>query len=123
MAGEHPIPGHEHLQRLPHPPPVGPYSCTLLTEVSQGGQWSQGLCFLAWEALLNLVIRQWGPGWVALCSACVSLPIPCLTSLLVICLPPMILQIQGPLVILREDGSSEPLRKWYRTSSHSRRDS
>ena len=37
MAGGHLVPGHEHLQRLPHPPPVGPYSCTLLTEVSQGG--------------------------------------------------------------------------------------
>lgn len=28
VAGEHPVPGHQHLQRLPHPPPVGPYSCT-----------------------------------------------------------------------------------------------
>lgn len=58
MAGEHPIPGHEHLQWLPHPPPVGPYSCALLTEVSQGGQRSPGLCFLAWEPPLNLVIQE-----------------------------------------------------------------
>lgn len=37
MAGEHPIPGREQLQWLPHPPPVGPYSCALLSEFSQGG--------------------------------------------------------------------------------------
>lgn len=47
MAGEHPIPGHVHLQWVPHPPPVDPHGRALLTEVSQGGQPVQGLCFLA----------------------------------------------------------------------------
>ena len=37
MAGEHPFPGHVHLQRLPHPSPVGPHGCALLAEVSQRG--------------------------------------------------------------------------------------
>lgn len=73
MAGEHPAPGHVHLQQLPHPLPGDPHSCTLLTEVSQGGQLAPGpwLSDLG-GALANLGVWEHEPGWVALCSACVS---------------------------------------------------
>lgn len=42
MAGEHPFPGNVCLQRLPHPPPLGPHSCTLLTKVSPWGNLGPG---------------------------------------------------------------------------------
>lgn len=113
MAGEYPIPGHEHLQRLPHPPPVGRYSCTLLREVSRGGQLVSG----AFLSGLGGPVESGDVGVGAwLHSPVLSLSLsktPHSTSLLVICLLPMALQIQGPQIILCEDGNSTALRKWH----------
>lgn len=45
MASKHSVPGAVRLQRLPHPPQLGPHSCTLPAKVSIL-VW--GLCFQAW---------------------------------------------------------------------------
>ena len=77
LAGEHPVPGSVHLQWLPRPPPVGPHGCALLSEVSQGGGRSRGLCFLAW-----------GPGEPGVLEA--------VAFLLVTHCPPVALQVHRP---------------------------
>lgn len=48
VAGKHSFPGNVHLQRLPHPPPLGPHSRTLLTKVSSGASSPGGLAFRPW---------------------------------------------------------------------------
>lgn len=46
MAGEYLLSGNVHLQWLPHPPPVDPHCCTLLTKVSPLGHLCPG-CLLS----------------------------------------------------------------------------